>query len=228
INFVFPGFSDIIKNKIDQIDNAKLRRARFNVENKDGSRTDARRLFADKLLSELKTALHTEVQQFINSDLLVLDDTKEVNEYPTKKTMNIISVNGGYGGAIFGGGLNDLDYDHAPYVGISFPLGKASLASPFWSKTSLSVGAFLNNFENKAGQTITGPVFQRPYYVGLGYKVFHFIRLNAGATFLEVKKPSSSGGIDLPDLKEVKIRPFVGASAEINLWMNLGSRNVNK
>lgn len=219
INFSFPGFSDIIKNKIKQIKDAKLRKGLFNFSKKTAeSRRDARRMYAEKLLGELKTALHTELAQLINTEMVVLSDNKQINEYPTARVRNTLSINAGYGGVYFNGGINDLSYDSAPYVGLSFPLGRA-YRSRFLSNTSVSVGAFLQNFEDESGQEVTGPIFNRPYYVGLGYKIFQFIRFNAGATFLE-----SANNTQFLDLKNIKVKPFIGVSAEINLWMGLGNK----
>jgi hypothetical protein len=48
----------------------------------------------------------------------------------------------------------------------------------------------------------------------LGYKVFRFIRLNAGAVVLEEK----SSNDNFVNTERIKIRPFVGISAELNFW----------
>lgn len=218
INFDFPGFSDIIKNKIKQIRDAKLRKGLFNFSKKEAeSRRDARRMYGEKLMGELKTALHTELEQMINTEMMVLSDKKEVRDYPTEKTRNVLAINAGYGGVYFSGGINDLAYDSAPYVGLSFPLGKAAMSNAFWRNTSVSVGAFLDNFTDEFGNEVTGPIFGRPYYVGLGYRAFQFIRINAGATFLE-----NSANTTI-DISNISVKPFVGVSAEINLWMGLGN-----
>lgn len=219
INFKFPGFSDIIKNKIKQLKDAKLRKGLFNFSKKDAeSKRDARRMYAEKLLSELKTAIHTELEQTLNTDMMVLSDNKVIAEYPVEKTRNTLAINAGYGGVYFNGGINDLSYDSAPYVGLSFPLGRSGMRSRFWSNTSISAGAFLQNFEDEQGTEVTGPIFGRPYYLGLGYKVFQFIRINAGATFLE--KASNTQF----DVKDIQVKPFIGVSAEINLWVGLGNK----
>lgn len=219
INFQFPGFSDIIKNKIQQLKSAKLR-AGMNVFSKEayGKRREARRMYSEKLIGELKAAVHTELEQMINTEMLVLSDNKVVRDYPTEKTRNTLSVNVGYGGVYFDGGINNLSYDHGLYAGLSFPLGRAAL-SPFWSRTSLSVGAFLNNMRDQDNNVVTGPIFGRPYYVGLGYRAFQFIRINAGAAFLETKQSDFN-----IDLSRVRVQPFVGVSAEVNLWMGLGNK----
>lgn len=219
ISFEFPGFSDIVKNKIKQLQNAKLRKGIFNFSKEEyGKRRDARRMYSEKLIGELKAAIHTELEQNLNAELLVLSDTKEIRDYATEKTMHTLAINAGYGGVYFAGGLNDLSYDHAPYVGLSFPLGRSAF-SPFWSNTSLSVGAFLNNMKDQDDNEVTGPIFGRPYYIGLGYKAFQFIRINAGATFLETKQSDFN-----IDLNRVRVKPFIGISGEINLWMGLGRK----
>ena len=71
----------------------------------------------------------------------------------------------------------------------------------------------------KNDNIVTGPIFGRPYNVGLGYRAFQFIRINAGAAFLETKKD----GFNI-DLKEIRVQPFIGVSAEVNLWMGLGNK----
>lgn len=218
INFEFPGFSDIIKNKIKQIKDAKLRKGLFNFSKKEAeNRREARRMYGEKLIGELKTALHTELEQLVNTEMMVLSDQKEIADYPTEKTRHVLAVNAGYGGVYFSGGFNDLAYDSAPYVGLSFPLGKAAMSKPFWRNTSISAGAFLSNFTDEFGNEVTGPIFGRPYYVGLGYRVFQFVRINAGATFLE-----NSTNTNL-DISNISVKPFVGVSAELNLWMGLGN-----
>ena len=87
----------------------------------------------------------------------------------------------------------------------------------------MNVGVFINNFKDDSGVELTGPIFKRPYYVGLGYKVFRFVRVNAGATFLEDISTAGVNGInDLTGLEDrVVIRPMIGISAEIKLWTSL-------
>ena len=208
----FDGFSDVVRNKLEQIEDADLNKGKFLFQN---GKKDARTQYANKLLQDLVAAVHTEAEQYLNTDLAATYDSKMVDDYPTERNKLTFSVNGGYGGVYFDGNFDDLDYDGAPFVGLSFPLGRKAF-SPFWSNTSLSVGVFVTNMEDNDGNTITGPLIKRPFYVGLGYKVFKFIRLNAGATFLE--KENKSGSDDL------MIRPFVGASAEFNISISAGDK----
>jgi hypothetical protein len=52
----------------------------------------------------------------------------------------------------------------------------------------------------------------------LGYRPLRFIRINAGAAFLE--NPSTAGGSIQGLENRVNIRPFIGVSAELQFWMD--------
>ena len=145
----------------------------------------------------------------------MLSEIKTVSDHPTEKQRNIIAINGGYGGAWFNGGLNDFNYGHSPFVGISFPLGKKAFNSKFWSNTSISTGVFILNFKDKDGTSIKGPIIQRPLYVALGYKFFKFLRFNAGAVVLEKESSDDDGFVNAD---KIFVRPFVGLSLELNFW----------
>jgi hypothetical protein len=82
---------------------------------------------------------------------------------------------------------------------------------------SISTGFFLSNkMENQLGEKISGPVLDRPIYVGLGYNFFRFIRLNAGGTFITTEQLSGQSA--------KSFQPFVGISAEFNLWLGIGNK----
>ena len=203
----FDGFSDVVKGKIKQIEDANLSKGKFLFGKK---KRESKAAYANQLLADLKQLIHNETEQFLNSDLLTAKDTKLVDDYPVEKNRGSLSLNVGYGGVHFDGGFNNLDYGTAPFVGVSLPFGRKAF-SPFWANTSISAGVFVTNFTNVAGEEISGPLVKRPTYVGLGYKMFKFIRLNAGATFTE--RINASSGLEL---KDINVRPFVGISAEFN------------
>ncbi len=210
----FTGFSDLVVSKIDQINKANLKKGKF-IFSKEKNK-DARADYRVKLLTELKQLLASELGQVLNVDLLVLQDRKFMDDYPTEKTRTEIPLNVGYGGVhLKGTNSENSSFGTSPYFGLSLPLGKKGFAGQFWSRSSISAGFFLNNFEDDNGEKITGPIFKRPTYIGLGYRVFRFIRFNAGATFLEDKSQGSS----LTD--QIYIRPFVGFSAEFRFWIDL-------
>ena len=70
--------------------------------------------------------------------------------------------------------------------------------------------------ENAQNEKITGPLADRPVYVGLGYNFFRIIRLNAGGTFITTE---GIGGTN-----SNSFQPFVGLSAEFNIWLGIGKK----
>lgn len=220
LNTDFRGFSDIIFEKLEQIEDLKLQKARFNIfakKNEDNKTTRLR--YAQEQLEALKTMVSQEVGEYAGLQLYALVDNRKIMDYGTEKTKNVIAINGGYGAVYYSGDVDNFSSDTAPYVGISIPFGKAPFSAPFWARTSISTGVFLQNFKFGENTVATGPLVQRPVYLALGYRVLPFIRLNAGATLLQ----NDQGGNSISDLNlnRMYVRPFVGLSIELNLWLNL-------
>ena len=153
---VFPGFSDIVKSGLEKLHKAP------------GS------------LAPTLQAIRNETEQYFQPDWFILIEKKRVSNYATLKGRGTLSVNVGYGGVYLDGDLDNLSYDTAPYVGLSFPLGNRFLSNSILSNTSFSVGVFMGNFTDADSAIISGPIFGRPYYMGLGYSFFRFVRLNVG------------------------------------------------
>ncbi len=217
----FPGFSDIVKSKVQQLKNQKITHARYNVKHDSAVETSQiRQKYSEKLQKQLLEAAVNEVAPFINDHLAVLEDKRERDNYPTEEINRTLSLNAGYGGVYLSGKWDDMDYDSGPYVGLSFPLGNESI-SPFWGRTSISLGVFLKNFKDKDGNKITGPVVGLPYFVGLGYKFLHVVRLQAGVVATSTEEIDNISNITT---KNVQLKPFVGLSAEINLWLGFDQK----
>ncbi len=198
-NQVFPGFSDVLDRALEKLDDANTNDIGPSVQ-----------------------IARSEIGQFFQSEWLILVDTRKVVDYPTEKMRNSLAINVGYGGVFLDGGLENLSYGVSPYVGLSFPLANRAYANRLLSNTSLSMGVFTSNFTNADDKVVSGPIFGRPYYAGLGYSFFRFVRLNVGATALEVVGSSNVGGGNASlNIGEIKVAPFVGLSAEIDLWLGL-------
>lgn len=206
----FEGFSDVVKDALGRLDDQAKG---VSVEGKQ------------EMLKALKQLAYRELDEVLGSGLLLREDVRKVIHYSTEKTQNALAINVGYGGVFLGGDIEKANYDAAPYIGISLPLGDRSYASTFWSNLSVSMGVFTQNFEDVDGNTLTGPIFGRPYFLGVGYNFFRFVRVNAGVTALEREGTSTSGngGVGL-DVSEINLRPFVGLSAEFDLWLGLRER----
>lgn len=216
-----PKLSDIVRLKLEQLEKTDLEKGYVKGDTtttKKATRENARRL----LVSELKAQITREVNQMLETEMLVISESHLVNDYETESKENGLSVNVGYGGVYLSGKLEDANYGASPYVGLAFPLGNSVLGSKFLSNSSVTLGFFLNNFEDENDNVVTGFLVNRPIYVGLDHKLFKFIHLNAGAAFLE----GTETDLTMPDLggdTQVMIRPFVGLSARFNLKIGLGN-----
>lgn len=214
LNIPFPGFSDIVLDQLENMDDLNLKKGKFNVlkKNEDDATKDQKIEYFKVQLENLQMVIKREIDQYLSYDLAILEISRVITDYETEHTRNVVAINVGYGAVHNEGGFNEkIDYDSAPYLGISFPLANPNFSGKFWSNSSISTGVFFNDFEFDNGETYTGPLVGRPFYLAYGYKAAYFIRFNVGATLLENK----GGGNTL------FVRPFIGASIEINLWLGL-------
>lgn len=148
--------------------------------------------------------------------------SRYVDDYGTEKKQGFFSLSLGYGGVYLSGSWDDFTYDAAPYAGIAFPLSNSTIAPKFLRNSSVVLGAFLDNFEDEDGNEVTGMIVGRPFYAGLDYKLFEFVRFNAGAAFLEKTETITSGPEAGQTSTQAFIRPFVGLSARIDLSIGFG------
>lgn len=212
----FGGFSDIIRQKLEQVESVNLAKGRFIF--KEGDKDDARQSYREKVTKELKTIVFSELKQLLNIEWSKVYDSKYIDNYSTEKRMRIISLQGGFGGVYLSGDFSNLAIGAAPYVGLSFPLGRRAFAPKILSNTSITFGAYLLDFQGANNTKVSGPIFKRPTYIGLSYKIFRFVQFNMGATFLEDAATAGQlSGIE----KRVYIRPNIGISIQLNLWMDL-------
>lgn len=200
----FEGFSSAMLELLKQTDDVKLQ--------KDSSLSKEAQLKAK--VEEILTSMDVELQLVFEKSWSKLSLSRYVDNYETEKKKGVFAFNVGYGGVYLDGNLDNFSYDAAPYIGLALPLGD----SKFLRNASFNLGAFLENFEDEAGNTISGFLVNRPLYAGLDYKIFEFIRFNAGAAFLEKEKIELGGTTE----STVLIRPYVGLSARINLSIGFG------
>jgi hypothetical protein len=216
--FEFTAFSTLVETNIRQLEDLQLKKAFLYVGKRNNEeKIDAKSELVKQQLDALKQLIISEAEQYLSSNLLSLYDKKVVVDYLTEKTINTLRVNAGYAGVYENGGVKNLSYGTAPFVGVSFPLGSKAFASSFWSNTSASAGVMLTKIETTNENIYTGPIINLPIYTALGYKVFNIFRINAGVTLLQ---KNVSNGLDV-NLNSLLLRPFVGASFEINVWAGL-------
>ena len=210
----FTGFSDLVKIKVDQMKKLRLSRARFNIINRNEKDND-RAVYANQLIDELVNLTKAEVTQYLRSNILMLVDVREIKSYPTEKKPLQLPLNVGYAGTYFSGNFKNLNYDTAPLVGLSLPLGNRNFAK-FLGNASFSTGIMLTNLRDENDVEISGPLLGRPIYAGLGYTVFRVLRFNAGAVLTSTELIDQS--------EKVSFYPFVGFSLEFNLWLGFNSK----
>ncbi|MGB3619597.1 MAG: hypothetical protein WBA12_15870 [Catalinimonas sp.] len=191
----FQGFSDLTRDKIRQVQ--KMKRGDGEAE-----------------AEELKSLVRAEISAYVTDDLVVVADRRYVDNYPTERTRNILTLHAGYGGVYLDGDLDNLSYGSSFKAGLTLPLGQRAYASKFWTNTSIVAGFFVENFDGEEGK-VSGPIFRRPTYVGLGYNVFEFVSVTGGVTFLE--DGDTAGGLDQLN-NRVFLRPFLGLNINIDLW----------
>ena len=219
LSMPFPGFSQLVEDKLDKLNATKLSDGRYLFKKKEDDDKRAQRIaFAQREIGNVKAMLHAELRSYLDQDLLVLRNRTVLTDQATEHTPNTIALNVGYGGIYNSGDVDNLSYGQAPYVGLSFPLGRRAFSSRFLTNSSISIGAFLENTEDDDGSTLTGPLIDRPIYLAYGYRVFRMVRLNAGGTLVQKDTPQLDGGTS----SALSVRPFIGVSVEINLWLGLG------
>ena len=209
----FPPFSELVKMKTEQIESVNLSKAGAKT---DGS-TPAKAGQRQKLIEELRALAAMEIEAMAGPNLLIFADSRYVEDYQTEDKAGYFAVNAGYGGVYLGGNLENLDYGTAPYLGLSFPLSTSTIAPRFLRNASITMGVFTRNFDGENNKEISGPLIGRPFYLGLDYKLFQFVRFNAGGAILE--EPETTGVED--SNKRIFLQPFIGLSAKVNLSLSL-------
>lgn len=212
----FEGFSDMIKQKFKQISSTNLAKGKllFQKESSD----EAKSAYRTKLLTELKTMISSELNQYFNLEWYKMIDNKYIDNYSTEQSKRTIAIQAGFGGVYLSSTGTNVAIGASPYVGFAFPLSKrTSNKFRFLNNLSINLGVFLMDMQGPNNSIVSGPIFKRPTYIGLSYKIFRFIHINAGAAFLEDATTAGQfNGIE----KNVYIRPYIGISAQIDLWMD--------
>ena len=212
----FGGFSQTIEQGL-----INLGKMSFVKKDTSSNQAEAKRNVVDQQIGRLQKIVEAEIVQILDKDWNKRVLSRYVDDQETEKRKGALSINVGYGGVYLGGDFDDFSYGSSPYLGLSFPLANSTLAPKFLRNSSLTLGAFLQDFEDADGNEVTGFLVGTPTYLGLDYKLFEFIRFNAGATFLEKEKASNpTGGDNITN--SLLVRPFIGLSARIDLSVRLG------
>lgn len=209
----FNGFSDIVYDKIERIDDLRLKAARFNIlKEADESERQTRVAYFQQNVEELAALMQREVNQYLSGSFHVLREARTINNYKSESTRWTLPINVGYAAVYDNYRTDDVfSVDGAPYVGISVPLGNPNFAGTFWSNSSISAGVFLTDITlGRSNTDFSGPLVNTPMYVAYGYKVAQYFRLQLGSAIMQ-----ESG------TNQIHAAPFVGLSVELNLWLGL-------
>lgn len=214
---LFNEFSDIVRLQLERIDGKSINGSITTVSKTDTPAENAVQKSLPAPIDELRDFVDSEIKFVLNKNIAVLADRRYIDNYESESLKGYFGLDIGYGAAFFGGGLDDPNYDNGLYLGLGFPLSTSRIAPKFLRNASLGFGVFLNNMEDQERNVISGPILQRPFYLGLDYKLFSFIHFNFGAAFLE--RQANDNGTNAA----VLVRPFVGISGKINISLSLGN-----
>ncbi|MCB0705420.1 MAG: hypothetical protein KDC34_08935 [Saprospiraceae bacterium] len=203
----------------------KAAAVRFEKLPADSTRIIADAAREDRLqdeISDIRNSIDLEIEQLLGKNWSRLAFSRMVDDYETEEKRGSLSINVGYGGVYLSGNVDQFSYGASPYLGLSLPLSNSTLAPKFFRNASITMGVFLQNFEDADGNTVSGVLVNRPLYLGLDYKLFEFVRLNAGAAFLETTALFPVDGGDPEERTNLFVRPFIGLSARIDLSIQFG------
>lgn len=206
---IFRDFSDIALLQLQQADGKEVKDPDFKQDT--ASLQDA----LPVVYGNLQNILAGELKFALNKEIVVLTDQRYIDNYDTENRPGYFGLNVGYGASFFGGEVDNPNYDSGLYLALGVPLSTSRIAPKFLRNASLLAGVFVNNLEDDQQREISGPVLGRPYFLGLDYKLFSFVRINAGAALLERRKETNGSS------ESVLIRPFVGISGKINISLSL-------
>ena len=204
-NVSFEGFSSVVQDKLRIVTRNPLRK---------GQRNEAER---SRQAEELKSMVKAEVANLLNTGFSILADSRKVDNYPTQRGKNTLTVHVGYGGVFLNDQVADLNTGSSGMAGLTLPLGKRAFAPRLMSNSAVILGFYFQDFDNDQGVKATGPIFGKPVYAGFGYKVYEFIRISGGVAFLQ--NEANGNGTPTIDIDDgLYLRPFVGITADINFW----------
>ena len=222
-NKSFEGFSETAQLKMQQVENARMKNAAYNIDkaardSAAGNETDVTFSYASQLRNQLDTVLFTELDNYLDLDFVAVYDSFVVKNQFTERTQAVLPLFVGYGAVYFSGNVRNLEYDSKPYAGFSIPLGRGD--GKYFSRTTFIMGIFLSNFKDGNDSTLTGPIVDRPVFAGLGFRVFDFINFNAGM----VATSSTKQNLSNIKTENIKLYPFIGLNFQFNLWLGVNKK----
>lgn len=211
-NLKIKSLSSVVLDKLNQLKMINLNDAVENIQPQGQTEDELKMTYFYQQFDDLINICNVEINQYMQSEIVYLVDTKQIFNYPTEKTENGLYLNLGYAGVYKSGKFDNINYASVPYAGISIPLANVSMDKNFWSRSAISIGVFLKKLDFRyVNHKIGGPIIDLPVYVAYGYKPVSFMRINLGVTALQ--EANNVG----KNFDNVYIRPFIGVAFELNV-----------
>ncbi|MCF8218665.1 MAG: hypothetical protein K9I29_00755 [Bacteroidales bacterium] len=173
----------------------------------------------EKKIEGLADVVMSEVNPYINSDLVQLHRQAYVKSVPTDKEPFTLPVNFGmyaWSKSIDVGNTTSRNLDFTPAIGFTVPFASRSSLlrkSKTFDSFGYSMGVLLNPVKDANGTEYITPTINLPVYAGLGVRVFKVLRLNAGA--LMIAKDGQQ------NFSSFNILPTAGLALELDVWMGI-------
>lgn len=170
-------------------------------------------------VNSLANLVMSEVEPYINSDLVQLHRMVDIQSVGTDKDIFTLPVNAGmYAWSksvdINNTSVNNIDF--TPGLGITLPFSnRSSLFSRarLFDSFGYSMGVLIEPVTDANGNEYITPGIGLPVYAGLGLRIFKVVRFNVGALVL------AEQGIQ--DFSGLSVLPTAGLSLELNVWMGI-------
>jgi hypothetical protein len=161
----------------------------------------------------------SEVDQFLNSDVVQQYRSVTVESVPTDKERFSLPVNAGMyawnkSTTINNASVNNTNF--TPGVGFTIPFAaKTTLAqkAKLFDSFGYSMGVLFDPVRDASGTEFVTPGVNIPVYTGFGVRLFKVVRLNVGGLIL------AEDGIQ--DFQKITFLPTAGLALELNLWMGV-------
>lgn len=186
---------------------------------KRNERDDIATQFINDRVNHLTELILSEIQPFINTQLVQHHRSVKVRSVQTDKESFSLPVNFGmyaWNKSTNIDNVNVGNTNFTPGVGFTVPFsGRSTLAGKrkLFDSFGYSMGILLDPVRDAEGTEFITPGVNLPVYAALGFRLFKVVRLNAGALII--------GERGLQGFNDLTVLPTVGLALELNLWMGI-------
>lgn len=182
-------------------------------------KNEASQKLINERINHLVDLIISELEPFMKSQVVQRHRKVKIAAVETDKERFSLPVNAGMYAWSKSTDINNTsvqNIDFTPGFGVTIPF---SNKSKLISKTRLfdsfgaSAGLLLEPVSDANDTKFITPGINLPLYMGLGFRMFKVIRVNAGALILGEK--------GTPSFNKLTILPTIGLALELNLWMGI-------